>query len=45
MKKPVNKFQKAKKKNTKMNAIWWFGVSATAIIPYNVKYMKHIRKK
>lgn len=35
--KPANKFHKPKKKDDTMPAVWKFGVSATTIIPYNVK--------
>jgi hypothetical protein len=34
MRKPENKFQKLRKKDITMAAIWWLGVSATTIIPY-----------
>lgn len=37
MRKPENKFHKLRKKDIRMAAIWWPGVNATTIIPYNVK--------
>ena len=43
--KPANRFQKLRKKDMTMAAIWWPGVRATTIIPYNVKYIKHIKMK
>jgi hypothetical protein len=35
--KPENKFQKLRKNDIEMPATWCPGVSATSIIPYNVK--------
>lgn len=32
--KPENKFQKLRKKDITIAAIWWPGVKATTIIPY-----------
>lgn len=37
MRKPENKFQKDRKKDMTIAAIWWPGVKATTIIPYMVK--------
>jgi hypothetical protein len=33
MTKPENMFQKERKKDIMIAAIWWFGVRATVIIP------------
>lgn len=43
MRKPEKRFQKLRKKDITMAAIWGPGVRATTIIPYNVKYIKHIK--
>jgi hypothetical protein len=37
IRKPENRFQKLRKNDITIAAIWWFGVRATVIIPYNVK--------
>lgn len=37
MRKPENRFQKDRKKDMTIAAIWWPGVKATTIIPYMVK--------
>ena len=43
MRKPEKRFQKLRKKDITMAAIWGPGVRAITIIPYNVKYIKHIK--
>ena len=43
MRKPENRFQKLRKKDITMATIWGPGVTAITIIPYNVKYKKHIK--
>ena len=43
MRKPEKRFQKLRKKDIAMAAIWGPGVRAITIIPYNVKYIKHIK--